>query len=902
MALNSKNLPRTTHLTRLLLLGLVSVSLSAVAQSEAQTSLERVEVVGSNIKRVDKEGPLPVVIITREEIAKTGASNLMDLVKVMGISGGQQIDTGASGSFVTGAAGAGFRGLPATDTLVLLNGRRIAPYGRSQQSSSGGAVSFVDLNSLPLSAVEQVQILKDGASAIYGADAVAGVMNIITRKDYVGAEANVSFGRYSETGGQESKINATIGFGAGEESNFSGMIMAEAAKTQEIWNKDRSFTKSYDYRGVKPYLGDYRSSYSPYGNWDADGSGLTAGANCPSQNLRSGLCRYDFGDVEQVQPSIDRTSGMFVGNLKINSDVKAFTELGYNRNVTTSASRAPALATATDFTQVDAFRGLALGTTQGLVSAALASQYNALGTDPLGLGAGLSTLDARTRFTEFGPRTDIITTDSTRYLFGLKGTTKNELDWELAYLSSEQRVTDVAGNEINKLLLADLLVSGAVTNLFTDSAHKGGYNSARYVGNESTLSKLAVWDFKVSGELTKLPAGSLGFAVGAETRNENMSSSVDPVTRAGLKSGSASVEVNGERNVNALYAELSIPLTKELESQLAMRTEQYSDFGRSTNPKIAIRYQPTKEFLMRASASTAFKAPTLFQLYEGQSAGGYEELSDTLRCDAQGGVDVGPSADCDASLREVRSGGVIAQGLTLKPEKSNNYNIGFVFSPSADFNVGLDFWKISKTDAIIKADAQTLIDTNSPAVLRNASVGGLPGTIVRVTSTYFNASSQELEGVDLDVNAKTKLENGARLGAGLSLTYNSKFEQTDNNETINLLGQYYYFIVPQYRLQVRSSYDVGDWATAVYYNYIPGYKNEVAKGAGATAAQESADDYATVDVFASYSGFKNVVLSGGIRNLMDALPVYLAGSGPATDPSMYDMRGRYFYFNANFKF
>jgi iron complex outermembrane receptor protein len=878
-------------------------SLVAVQPVMAQTTLERVEIVGSNIKRVAKEGAVPVVVITKEDIAKTGATTVQELVKNLGISGGQQINTGSSGSFVTGASAAGFRGLPATDTLVLFNGRRIAPYGRSEQTSSGGAVAFVDLNSLPLSAVEQVQILKDGASAIYGADAVAGVMNIITKKNYTGNEASITAGMYSASGGEDIKANATLGFGDYDSSGYNALISLEKSNTRAIWNNQRDFTKTYDNRGYRSYLSDGRSSYSDYGNWDADFGGLSAGSNCPPALLRGGLCRYDFGNVEQVQPETDRTSGMFVGNFKLTNQIKAFAEAAFNRNVTKSASRAPALDTATDFTQVDSKRGLTLGTTHDLVAAALAARYNLLGTDPLGLGTGLTTLDMRQRFTEFGPRTDEVTTDSTRLVLGLKGSLDSGWDWEGAYLSSEQKVTDIAANEINKELMADLLISMAnpaalgVTNLFTNSTAKGGYDSTRYVGSEQTISKLTSFDFKMSGELLKLPAGPLGVAFGAELRNEKMNSNVDPVTRAGLKMGSASVETSGKRDVNAMFAELSIPLTSTIESQVALRTERYSDFGNTTNPKFAIRFQPSSQLMFRASAGKAFKAPTLFQLYEGQSAGGYEELVDTPVCLATG-IPVGPlPGQCDdtSRLMEVRSGGVVAQGLTLNPEKSTNYNLGMVWSPSANFNIGIDMWRIHKTDAIIKADAQTLIDNNSPAVLRNATVGGVPGSIIRVTSTYFNANQQDLSGIDLDVNAKTKLGAGV-LGGGVSMTYNTQFDQITNGEKETLLDHYVYFIVPRFRAQLRGTYDIGAWTTAAYLNYTPGVQND-------GTAQTQLDDYRTVDLFASYAFSKTFTMSGGVRNLMDKPPVAIAGIGaPPTDTSLYDMRGRYFYLNANYKF
>jgi iron complex outermembrane receptor protein len=878
------------------------VAVPAMALAQSAEPVEKVTIVGSNIPRVAKEGAVPVVIITKADIEKSAASNVEDLVKYLGISGSQGFDTGASGSFVTGAASAGFRGLPPGDTLILLNGRRIAPYGRSQQSSSAGAQGFVDLNSLPLSAVEEVQILKDGASAVYGADAIAGVINIITKQNYSGGEVNIKYGAYDKAGGQEQKINATVGFGDLNKDRFNVLINAEAGTVDAIWNKDRNFTKTYDYRGYRDYLGDYRSSYSNYGNYSIDSGGYQNGSNCPPANYRSGLCRYDFGDVEQVQPKTDHTSALLVGSFKFSPDVKGFGEFGYNQNKTTSASRAPAMATDTDFSQVDTYRGLAVGTTQAAVSQALANQYLALGTDPLGLGSGFTTLDIRQRFTEFGPRIDNITTDSWRGVLGLKGNL-DKWNWETAYTQSSQDVKDIAPNEINKSLLADLLVAGTVTNLFTDAANKGGFASARYVGSEETKSTIKIFDAKISGELAQLPAGPLEVAIGVESRKEDMTTTTDPITEAGLKLGSASVGTTGARDSKSIFAELNIPISSMLEAQLAARQDRYSDFGRTTNPKVAFRFQPTQQFLFRSSWGTAFKAPTLFQLYEAQSAGGYSELTDTLRCNATGGGTGNP--ECDLRLIEVRSGGVKPLGLPLNPERSQNVNFGFVWSPSSDFNTSVDFWTITKKDAIALIDPQKAIDAGSPAVLRGPTIAGVPGNIRSIISTYVNSARQELAGIDFDVNAKTKLANGSVLGGGLSATYNLKYKQWDygSSEPTNLLGQYYYFEVPLWKAQARATYDVGNWDFALFLNYTHGYSNVTDPVSGAKTGQTRVEAYTNTDVTSAYKGFKDFIIRFGIRNLFDDQPAPIAGiGGPASDPTLYDFRGRFFYTSLNYKF
>jgi iron complex outermembrane recepter protein len=881
-----------------------AVALPAYAQEEQSqvpvpTQMQKIVVVGSNIPRSEQEGAVPVVILKREDIEKTAASTVQELIQNLNIAGSQGFNTGASGSFVTGASSTGFRGLPASDTLVLLNGRRLAPYGKSQQSTSGGAVAFVDLNSIPLSAVEEVQLLKDGASAIYGADAIAGVLNIVTKKNYQGAEANVRYGAYGDPGGAEKSVNATIGFGDLENDRFNVILSAEGSQIDEIWNKDRPFTRTYDYRGYSPQLGDYRSSYSNYGNYDPDGAGYQAGSNCPSQYLRGGLCRYDFGDVEQVQPATDRMSGMLIGNLKITDDLFGFTELGYNRNKTVSASRAPALTTESDLVKVDAYRGLALGTTQNLVNHALATQYNALGTDPLGIGSGLTTLDVRQRFTEYGPREDEITAESLRYVFGLKGTVK-EWNWEAAYVGSEQTIKTISRNEIRTDLLADLLVAGAVTNIFSDPANKGGYGSTKFIGSEENKSKLQTWDFKANAEVLQLPAGPLGVAFGGEYRKESMSTTTDPYTEAGLRLGSASVATTGDRDLKSFFGEVNIPIVKMLETQLAVRQDRYSDFGSTTNPKVAVRFQPVKSLMFRGSYGTAFKAPTLFQLYENQASGGYNELIDSKRCDV-----TGLPADCDARLIEVRSGGVKPLGLSLKPEESKNYNLGFVLSPSSDFSVGMDYWIIQKKNAIGLVDAQNAIDAGSPAVIRGASAGGVPGEIVRVISTYVNAAKQELSGIDFDLNAKTQLPIGGTLGSGVSFTYTIKFDQwaADGAQVEHLVGNYTYFEVPRVKGQFRVTYDIGPWALASFVNYTGGYSNEVSAQSGAQSGQNRVAPYSTVDLTGAYKVDKAMTIHVGVRNLFDEKPAIIAGvGGPATDAALYDLRGRFMYASLNYIF
>jgi iron complex outermembrane recepter protein len=438
-------------------IGAAAALVAACASSVFAQDTQRIEIVGSNIKRVASEGALPVTIITREQIERSGASSVAELLQNIGAAGQRGFETQASSSFTPGAAAVGLRGLSAGDTLVLFNGRRMAPFANASQSTADGAIAFVDLNSLPVSAVESIQVLKDGASAVYGADAVAGVINVITRKDYRGLEVGTRFGVYEEKGGNEAKAYVTTGFGDFAKDRFNVLASLEVAKTDAIFFRDRRFFTTFDHRAKAPFMGDQRSAFSDHGNYavvDGDGA-FRRGNNCPLDRRRGIACRYDFGPVEQLAPDIGRVAGLLVGNVALGANTSGFFELALNRNTVDVEGRAPAMDTSTDFFQVDVARNLALGTTRDALRAALAQQVPAgLLTVP-----GGALLDVRTRFTDFGPRDDTTKSTTKRLLAGLRGNFGN-WDWEAAVSHSGGESTTVNRNEMRKDLLADLIVSG----------------------------------------------------------------------------------------------------------------------------------------------------------------------------------------------------------------------------------------------------------------------------------------------------------------------------------------------------------------------------------------------------------------------------------------------------------
>jgi len=329
-----------------------------------------------------------------------------------------------------------------------------------------------------------------------------------------------------------------------------------------------------------------------------------------------------------------------------------------------------------------------------------------------------------------------------------------------------------------------------------------------------------------------------------------------------------------------------------LEITGAARYDKYSDFGGTANPKVAFGLRPNKNLLIRASYGTAFKAPTLFQLYEAQAAGGYDELADPIRC-----AFTNDPADCDGRLIEVRSGGSVPNGVDLKPEESTNTTAGIVFEVANGLTVSLDGWRINKKNAITQFGAQTAIINEAPSVLRNPTVGGVPGSIIRVTTSYFNANAQDIQGADLEINYKSKMAGGV-LGVRYGTTFLKKFDQfSDGCSPCDYRGNYDGpGATPIHKGLLGLSWQQGAWTVSGQANFLGGYNFVAgARAAGATVDQPYVSSFTTYDGQLAYMGLKNTEVRLGARNLTDKPPQPLAFFPSGTDSSLYDARGRFVY-------
>ena len=835
----------------------------------------RIDVTGSNIKRVDTEGPAPVAIITREDIERRGATTVSEILRNLPAQGGFTFDDQFTNGFAPGTSGVGLRNLGQNATLVLVNGRRVANYGFAQNIDT----AFVDLNSIPVGAIERIEVLKDGASAIYGSDAIAGVINVILRKDFRGIEVTTSYGVTEQSDGDETRASVVAGIGDLAKDRYNAMVVVDYFKRDSIFYGDRDYSRNADMTSRGGF--DLRSPTGSPGTY-VQRAGTTPGftgavpfPNCPPESIRArgagGLeCAFNFNPFISGIPETERKAvfGRFAWD--ITPAVQLFVEASYNNNVTdTSAAPTPA-----GFV-------LPVGHNSNPYPAAVTINY---------------------RFLDAGARLNEIETDTTRALAGLKGNLRG-WDWEVGALYAKSDSTNIGRNYLSQTEV-NALVSRGVYNFLDPSRNSASLvDSLKIVTTRKGESEMKLFDAKASGEIFKLPAGPVQLAVGAEYREDDLADTPDPETVRGNVVGSGGTSARGSRDLTSFYGELSIPLHRTLEAQVALRYDDYSDFGSTTNPKVALRWQPTRQLLIRGSYAEGFRAPSLVELYLGDSVA-FNSYVDTPRCNAYragGGTAAEITAVCRSTQRRSVNGG----NPGLQPETSDSWFLGFVWEPTDNFSAGLDYWKIDHKGIIeqpgiqfqlanaatfpgtvIRADPTARdIAVGAPGALRGEEAGD---TTPGLRRTYFNIAKQEAEGIDFEFRLRNSLGAWGRLNSTLGGTYNMhyKFAAAPGQPLTEYNGTYYY---PRWRANATFDWERGPWNATVFVNYIHSYyqANQV--------VHTYVDSWTTTDFQLQYKGFKNWTLAVGVKNLFDRDPPFSDDETQGFDFSTHNPVGRFYY-------
>lgn len=821
-----------------------AASLVSLPATAADENTERVVITGSAIKRVQAEGAAPVETITKAEIAATGATTVNELIK--SIASIDIFDQGEISSNSPSGSGTGnilMRGLDETSVLVLLNGRRLPVNALYDGSGAGGAV---DINMIPLSAIERVEILKDGGSAIYGADAVAGVVNFITKKNYQGGEAKVMYGTSSRNDGTEKQISVSGGFGDIDEDGFNFLLAYDNFQRDPIYRKDRDISKSSDYRRLGG--GDGRSSFSPYGNLLDENFTFTGETvkPCPTE-LYTNRCRYDFNSsLLTAYNGADRQAVLALGTFKV---------AGMTGTLQYSHAEAK-----------DHFEAHPV------------PDYFVTSTGQYYGG----------RFMQGGPRISDRKSEMDYLNLGLEGNI-GKIDWEVVGGYGRARVTNKDKNYFNADLWYPALESGAIdgTSLTNDQAL---VDSMKVSPTRSGKSVLSFIDGKISGELAKLTSGSLNYAVGVSFWKEELTDTPDLLTQQGLVVGSIQQSaVDASRNAKALFGELSIPMGMGFEGQLAARYDSYPNASQ-TSPKAAVSWKANKNFMLRGSYTESFKMPRLKQLFGAQEQGAIT-LDSADECSV-----IGLAEGCGRPAYEVSGG-----NSQLKPEKGTTWSMGLVYDVGP-ISGTLDWWKIRIDDAI---DSPTTLQA-----LQAGRYALQPDGNLFIYTNLQNYAIKESSGIDLDARLRfadvaggtVTVKNGAtyyldtkrRGGAGADWEYVLDTYASPRFRNVFRIS----YETPVWLATLAHKY-VGGFRDT----------DDLPTGSAPTDADVGrVDSFEQIDIAASYKGLKGWTVTGGVQNLLDEQPPFSLTNAMSNAHSqmgfaeMYSSRGRFFYMTAEYKF
>ncbi len=832
--------------------GAILASASVFAQEdEDKVELDRVVTTGSHIRATDLETAAPVFTMDREDIARTGLTNVGDLLRQIPSAGASLNLTNNNGG--NGAIQVDLRNLGSNRVLVLVNGKRWAT------SIAGSA----DFTTIPISVIERIDVLKDGASAVYGSDAVAGVINVITRSDYEGVEVKAYYGQSSEGDGTGQTYDVSMGTSSDRGSVF---FNASYVKTDPVWAGDREISKDPIY-GTGNTQG---SSGTPQGRFvlfDADGNFVNATTNPGSNGFNTpddpdlipftNDTRFNYAPDNYLLTPQERTSIYIQGKYQLTDNISVSSEALYNRR-----------QSAQFLAPTPLFIGL-WGNTNGsgeAIGIGANNPYNPYGYDltPEYDNAGLLFLGRR--MVEQGNRKFIQTNDTYYYSLGFEGfiDAGTGWDWSANYTFNQNDELELVEglldmNRVTAALGNDCTGDCVPFNLFggEGSITQDMLDYVTFIAHNSSQTKLLTYTGVVSSEIAELPAGPLGFAAGYEHRRHSGYTQPDALVVSGATSGNAAQPTSGSYLVNEFFAEFNVPLLADmpaaeiLELSVAARYSDYDNFGSNTSGKVGLRWKPFEDLLVRATYSEAFRAPSIFETFLGPRDS-YPQLTDPCNGGEAANPELPGCAGIPSSYQQANSQIRITQGgnLNLTPETADTYTMGVVYEPSfADGLVlTLDYYDVEINDVITTVGAGTIINScaqNPVTGLCNLMTRDPSGIITDVRDSTTNANRLNVRGFDFvasynfdtdyglfDVSwdtsytddYKTQVVNASGGLTEINSFYNNGGQVPGTTDTAELAhvgtGQQLFRI----KSNIGVNWSYGDWSVHYEMRYIAGYE------------------------------------------------------------------------------
>ncbi len=930
---------------------------SAFAQDVTPVpGVQKVTITGSNIKRIDYETTTPVQIVKREDIERLGANSVQDIINSLTASTGSLSDIGGSSSFAGGASSASLRNMGKQSTLILLNNRRVAPYALADYNEV-----FTNLDSLPIDAIERVEVLRSGGSAVYGSDAVAGVINIITRANYNGVQAKVSRDQ-SRKNKKFSQDTASItgGFGNLDTDHYNILANLEVYQRKSVMWRDVV-------DDVNPRYADFFASMRPgsglmFGNrgtpstFSYPGNIIGQGAidGCTTRN-GSGLCIFDRYSRFQVQPKAERSNLLLSGKFDLGSGLQAYSEVLYSK-------------TRTSYTDAFAYydstgNDIIWGDPRSGAQRSFVYQYLPA-SHPLNKTGDEAPL--RYRFADSGASR---VSDSSQYrvLAGLKGSWK-QYEWDAAVgmmgSSSNDRSRGAISDSGFKKVIGNYVrdpVTGELDPQFFNRDYKiGKPNSAEVLNTLFPLSgydgkiKQEFVDAKMSGTITTWDGRPIDLAMGADLRHESFLITPTDNLMQGDVVGNGAVSANAGRTNSSLFAELNVPVTKEFEMQAAARLDKFPGFAAHLSPKLAARYEVNKSLMFRGTVETGFRAPNLTESAQSSKFAFDSGVQDPKRCsqaqalagDLRTQSDALPASDPNKSLLAARAdiveGNECASGVAsrvrnnpnLKPEVSRSATFGFVIEPTKNSNLSIDYFNIVRRDEIGLKTTQDLLaaeDSWAPGTVNRQSLsqdktfsaaeraqyGVKVGSLASTSGQFENVSKTKTSGFDFGAAMRFTPSIG-RVDVGFNSTYLRDLEYfsvTRKGYGDNLAGRYGH---SKWTSNLTANLQSGSFNNGLRLNYASAtslhsdYYDDVYTADGCTAKKWSADvcqvkAYSRWDYNFSYTGVKNVTISAIIGNLTNKRPPidlrsFNEGGGGIIPQSSEDVMGRTLRLNLQYKF
>ncbi|KTF18457.1 TonB-dependent receptor plug domain-containing protein [Pseudoalteromonas sp. H105] len=889
-------------------------STNVIAADEAAQSIEKIQVTGSRIKRSDMENASPVTLIGADDIKAMGATSIDSVLQKMTATGGAMTNPGVNNGS-GGNARIDLRGLGANRTLVLVNGRRMI-------ASGTGAASTVDLNTIPVSMIKSVEVLKDGASAVYGTDAVAGVVNIILKDDFEGLDMNVNSAITGEGDASETSFDFTVGTSFDKGNIVIGMQYTDRGEASQ---GDRDFSNcpiAEDANGLNCNGG---SVYAEGGHIWQDSS--TTALNDKGEEISVGLAqgdkglsglgglhpftdadRFNFAPSSYLYTPMERLNLTGLATYEISDETRVFTEFTYTKRWSQQQmapqpvwfgfkydeSMGDSLLDQSYTSKVDLDGdGYADKDADGKY---ITQSANYKYGDDIFYGRRMS--DTGARFFEQS-------VDTVRAVIGADGYV-GDYSWDVSANFGRNDSVDKLSNLHNMGAIGDSImytndeneVVGTFNPLDQAAWTSEGFRRNVYTEVNNGGSQLFILAASVSGEMFELPAGYAAFAAGVERRQEKAWYTPDSLTAQGLANDPMVEPTAGGFDVNEAYVEFALPLladaplAQNVELSAAIRAFDYSTFGSDETWKLGLTWKVNDELMLRSVVSTAFRAPTVSELYSGNSPS-FEQVEF-------------PGAQDQA---EVTVGG----NDQLTPEQADTLTAGIVYEPQwfEGFSMTLDYYDIEIENAIATVDNQYIVDQclvtsdNAGSALCQSSNVKLDSTgRITFNNQLQNIGSEKTSGIDLNLSYSFEAA-GLNWKAGLDTTYLDEYVVEVTGDPVDYAG-----VITSgsggyadFKSNLTINVAGDNWDAQYQARYIAGMDSYACIGKEDSCYAPTTPTVVYHDISGSYLVNETISLSAGVNNLFDKQPPYYTGNNDSnTDPYTYDVLGRRFFAGVNVKF